>query len=776
MHRPKILVAVLSLVAVLFTPAVAATASIHDAPGRLQAPERSAYVNPLPNTPPAQPVDPDDPDSPLTEPGPVPSKTQPDHAVELANGVRIEVYTSAGGADVPQDWRTNNAFSYLVATAPANTHVRATVFNTLHDGDKAVRSGTGWKINTSISTRAPFTPATAFLVLLNKYSSDAQRKNYVHILGDKRNINKALKEGSGLASLLTQATDYRSCSKSKTGACLTTEANSIMHSKYATFEQANDSTGTLRDNVVWVTSSNLNGSSGGKKSNTSIAIFGDKKLHDDTVRLFNGQIAQSSAGISSLLRNGIVGNTPGLTLYPSPRTGNTDFESNYLEAISNARLGSNKTDCKVWVVHSLFSRLALRDGLHQLYKEGCQVKVVLGFRALADVTTYYFDMGAQMRELIKTVEFSDAHDKSLAAVYKLNGVEHGVGFGGSANFNTTSLTHDELAFRVDNREIADAMGRHGDRLYLLGKGTEKNKPVTGVTLTPANPRVRIGDTLKMKAKLAPANASVRTVIWSSSDSTVASVDVNGRIRAHQPGVAEITATSVSAGIESKVTVTVPDAGDPGSTSSPDLSPDPVLSITNPPELTMRPYQPYGGTTTAVVTWSQGDVNLNGQVQLQYSSKGKWKNYRLINVVNGRGQATFSVKAGKGWRVVARTANYANANGMNAKMSKASLVGEKVIPQVSQSKPSTAAPRLYGPTLVTAKTNVPYRLSWRNPSGKASVATIQYRAGKKWKNASQIVVPAGRVVYDFGYPSVKSRKWRVVVGGKATNAVMVYTQK
>lgn len=753
MSFPKVLVAALSMVAVLLVPTMSAQAQpLHGAPGGLHAPQSSAYVNPV---------------TAENSPG----ITQPDYAFNQ-HGTRVEVYTSIGGVDVPQDWRSVNAFSQLVASVPQNKHLYATVFNSLHDGDKAVRQGTGWKINTS-TDRLPFTPTNAFLHTLNQYPNDTERRKYVHVLGDKRNITKAVKTGSGLASLITQATDYDTCNRTSTGACLTNASGAIMHSKYAAFEQAQDSTGTVHDYVTWVTSANLNGSSGGKKSNTSFAVYGDKKAYDDMVRLFNAQRAQSTSGISSMLRDGVVGNNPDIKLYPSPRIGETDREADYLASVSNARLGQAKTECRVWVVHSLFSRVEIRDGLKQLKDDGCEVKIILGFRALADVATHYFKMGAEMRELIDKVEFADVHDKSLAVSYKVNGQHQGVTIGGSANLNTTSLTHDELAIRIDNAEVADTVGRHGDRIYLFAKGSEKVRPVTGLSITPFNPTIVRGQSLKLRANFTPSNASVRIATWSSSDSSVASVDTEGRVTAHREGTAVIKALSVSGGKESSVVVTVPTFG---STTPADNTPEPTLSVTNAPELTMQPYQTYGGTTTAVITWSQGSQDLNGKVQLQYSSKGKWKNYKMINVVNGHGVGTYKIKTGKGWRAVARTKDFPAQSGFKATLAKKSLVSDLVIPQVSQTHTSSATPRLYAPTLITSGKNVPYRLSWRNPSTKAAKARIQYYTGKKWVDATEVVLPAGRVTVDFGYKAVKSRKWRAVIGGKRTKSVMVYTQK
>ena len=55
--------------------------------------------------------------------------------------------------------------------------------------------------------------------------------------------------------------------------------------------------------------------------------------------------------------------------------------------------------------------------------------------------------------------------------------------------------------------------------------------------------LKVGKTTKMSPKISPANAFNRTLTWSSSDSTVASINSNGEITGHKPGNVTITATA-----------------------------------------------------------------------------------------------------------------------------------------------------------------------------------------------------------------------------------------
>ncbi|MDE5850668.1 MAG: FIVAR domain-containing protein [Muribaculaceae bacterium] len=66
--------------------------------------------------------------------------------------------------------------------------------------------------------------------------------------------------------------------------------------------------------------------------------------------------------------------------------------------------------------------------------------------------------------------------------------------------------------------------------------------VTGISLDKSDEIVTVGETLTLKATVAPANATDSDVIWSSSNPKVASVDENGVVTALEVGKAVITAS------------------------------------------------------------------------------------------------------------------------------------------------------------------------------------------------------------------------------------------
>lgn len=82
-------------------------------------------------------------------------------------------------------------------------------------------------------------------------------------------------------------------------------------------------------------------------------------------------------------------------------------------------------------------------------------------------------------------------------------------------------------------------------------------PVTGVTVTPATASIYTGGTTTLTAEVSPANASNKSVTWSSSNSYIATVDENtGVVTGVSVGTVTITARTVDGGYTASATITV----------------------------------------------------------------------------------------------------------------------------------------------------------------------------------------------------------------------------
>ncbi len=86
-----------------------------------------------------------------------------------------------------------------------------------------------------------------------------------------------------------------------------------------------------------------------------------------------------------------------------------------------------------------------------------------------------------------------------------------------------------------------------------GKETE-DITVSSVTVSPDQVEITEGGSVKLTAKISPATADDRTIIWSSSDKAIATVDGNGNVQGIKAGSATITATAEGKSGKSTVTV------------------------------------------------------------------------------------------------------------------------------------------------------------------------------------------------------------------------------
>ena len=84
------------------------------------------------------------------------------------------------------------------------------------------------------------------------------------------------------------------------------------------------------------------------------------------------------------------------------------------------------------------------------------------------------------------------------------------------------------------------------------------RPVTGVSVEPAEATVYINETLQLSALIEPEDASVKNYTWSSSDEGVATVSDAGLVTGVSTGTAVITATTQEGGFTAHCSVTVPE--------------------------------------------------------------------------------------------------------------------------------------------------------------------------------------------------------------------------
>lgn len=93
---------------------------------------------------------------------------------------------------------------------------------------------------------------------------------------------------------------------------------------------------------------------------------------------------------------------------------------------------------------------------------------------------------------------------------------------------------------------------------------------TGVTLNKTTLSLEVAATETLIATVEPTNAEDKTVTWTSSDETIATVDANGLVTAIKAGTATITVSTIN-NIVGNCALTVPEAAAHSANIQPDES-------------------------------------------------------------------------------------------------------------------------------------------------------------------------------------------------------------
>ena len=83
--------------------------------------------------------------------------------------------------------------------------------------------------------------------------------------------------------------------------------------------------------------------------------------------------------------------------------------------------------------------------------------------------------------------------------------------------------------------------------------------VTGVSVTPLTLGLSIGQQGTLTTIIVPSNADDQSVVWSTSDPLVATVDGSGTVTAVSTGNATVTVTTTDGGFTAQSTISVTDA-------------------------------------------------------------------------------------------------------------------------------------------------------------------------------------------------------------------------
>ena len=142
----------------------------------------------------------------------------------------------------------------------------------------------------------------------------------------------------------------------------------------------------------------------------------------------------------------------------------------------------------------------------------------------------------------------------IATVYPSNAFNKGVHFISDSTDVATVDDSGNIITVGNGTAIITAITDDGD--YIAQCQVTVSVKVTSVDLDQSNITVNVGNTIKLNADVTPDVASDKSVIWSSSDTSVATVDKDGVVKGIKTGSTTITAKTNDGGFEASCTVNV----------------------------------------------------------------------------------------------------------------------------------------------------------------------------------------------------------------------------
>lgn len=178
---------------------------------------------------------------------------------------------------------------------------------------------------------------------------------------------------------------------------------------------------------------------------------------------------------------------------------------------------------------------------------------------------------------------------------------------GAANTNSVALTDLENGGTYKFRVKAFATGLGGsvwvetDEITLGGSSSVS---VTGVVLSLSNLTLEEGTTGQLSATVSPGNASNQGVVFSTSNSNVATVSASGVVTAMSAGTAVITVTTNDGGFTDQTTITVT-AANPPPNGNGDCSATSSAGKPNPP---CEVWAEVTSTSSVTLHWNDNSDN------------------------------------------------------------------------------------------------------------------------------------------------------------------------
>ncbi|MFA6942584.1 MAG: Ig-like domain-containing protein [Bacilli bacterium] len=164
---------------------------------------------------------------------------------------------------------------------------------------------------------------------------------------------------------------------------------------------------------------------------------------------------------------------------------------------------------------------------------------------------------------LKTTIGINMSTQMKAEVLPTNASEKGVTWESSNPTVATVSSSGLVSGKMGGTTVIKATTNDGGKVDSLTITVDPNLvAATGISITPDVVNLDIGQETSIEAMVLPANASNKTINWSSSAPSVASVDENGLVKGIKKGIAVLTATSEDGGFTDTVKIQVATDGEP----------------------------------------------------------------------------------------------------------------------------------------------------------------------------------------------------------------------
>ncbi len=158
-------------------------------------------------------------------------------------------------------------------------------------------------------------------------------------------------------------------------------------------------------------------------------------------------------------------------------------------------------------------------------------------------------------------------------------------------------------------------------------------PVTSITVTANKTALENKKVATCTAAIAPENASKTSVVWSSSDEKLATVDYNGQVTAAAEGSGKVTITATAkdgSGVSGSVEITIGEAEAPAeiTTHKVDLKAESVAATSN-----IHPDKDENGNTTVPAEKTDAGIKFRNKCNMVYVNLKAYMDANKIDITN-----------------------------------------------------------------------------------------------------------------------------------------------